>query len=82
MGLQSRGSSKFENFKTFNLGVSGQNDIWVLAIGLGTKKTIRGKVIMSQPYFEGSVRMKLTLSKVGLRSLLGLPKLQSLIAGV
>jgi len=54
----------------------------VLAIGLGTKKTIRGKVIMSQPYFEGSVRMKLTLSKVGLRSLLGLPKLQSLIAGV
>jgi len=54
----------------------------VLAIGLGTKKTIRGKVMVSQPYFEGSVRMKLTLSKVGLGSLLGLPKLQSLIAGV
>jgi len=38
--------------------------------------------ILSQPYFEGSVRMKLTLSKLGLGSPPGLPKLQSSIARV
>jgi hypothetical protein len=37
---------------------------------------------MSQPHFEASVRMKFTLPKVGTWSLLGLPKTQSLIAGV
>ncbi len=37
---------------------------------------------MSQPHFWKSVRMKLTLSKWGLGSSLGLPKLQSSIAGV
>ncbi len=37
---------------------------------------------MSQPYFEKSVRMRLTLSKWELGSLPGLPKLQSSIAGV
>jgi len=36
---------------------------------------------MSQPYFEGSVRMKLTLPKLGLGSPPGFPKLQSSIAG-
>ncbi len=36
---------------------------------------------MSQPHFEASVRMKLTLPKVGTWSPLGLPKTQSLIAG-
>jgi hypothetical protein len=37
---------------------------------------------MSQPHFEGSVRSPLTLSKMGLESPLGLPKIQSSIAGV
>ncbi len=37
---------------------------------------------MSQPYFEKSVRMKLTLSKWELGSPPGFPKLQSSIVGV
>jgi len=37
---------------------------------------------LSQPHFGLSVRMKLTLPKVGTWSPLGLPKTQSLIAGV
>jgi hypothetical protein len=37
---------------------------------------------MSQPHFEASLRMKLTLPKVGTWSPLGLLKTQSLIAGV
>jgi hypothetical protein len=37
---------------------------------------------MSQPYFEKSMRMRLTLLKWELGSPPGLPKLQSLIAGV
>jgi len=37
---------------------------------------------MLQPHFEASVRMKLTLPKVGTWSPPGLPKLQSSIAGV
>ncbi len=46
-------------------------------------KTLRFHVVpMSQPHFWKSVRMTLTLSKWGLRSPLGLPKLQSSIAGV
>jgi len=39
-------------------------------------------VYMSQPYYEGSVRMKLTFSKLGLGSLQGLSKLQSSITRV
>ncbi len=39
-------------------------------------------VTMSQPQFEGSVRSPLTLPKMGLRSPLGLPKIQNAIAGV
>jgi len=35
---------------------------------------------LSQPHFEGSVRSPLTLSKMGLGSPPGLPKLQNLIA--
>jgi hypothetical protein len=38
--------------------------------------------IMSQPHFEKSVRMKLTLPKWGLGSPPGLPKFQSSIVGV
>ncbi len=37
---------------------------------------------LSQPYFEKSVRMRLTLPKWELGSLLGLPKFHSSIAGV
>jgi hypothetical protein len=37
---------------------------------------------MSQPHFDASVRMKLTLPKVGTWSPSGLSKIQSLIAGV
>jgi hypothetical protein len=37
---------------------------------------------LSQPHFEASVRMKLTLPKVGTWSPVGLLKTQSLIAGV
>ncbi len=39
-------------------------------------------VLLSQPHFEASVRMKLTLPKVGTWSPPGLPKLQSSIVGV
>jgi hypothetical protein len=37
---------------------------------------------LSQPHFEGSVRLPLTLPKMGLWSPLGLPKIQRSIAGV
>jgi hypothetical protein len=37
---------------------------------------------VSQPYFEGSVRMKFTFLKLGLGSLPRVPKLQSSIARV
>jgi hypothetical protein len=37
---------------------------------------------LSQPHFEGVVRSPLTLPKMGLWSPSGLPKTQSLIAGV
>jgi hypothetical protein len=40
------------------------------------------KVKLSQPHFEASVRMKLTLPKVGTWSPLGLPKIQRSIARV
>jgi hypothetical protein len=50
MGLQSLGSFNFKNFGTPNLGVSRQNDILVQALWLGTKNTIRGKV-MAFPKF-------------------------------
>jgi len=37
---------------------------------------------VSQPHFEGSVRLPLTLPKMGLGSPPGFPKIQSVIAGV
>jgi hypothetical protein len=37
---------------------------------------------MSQPHFEGSVRLPFTLLKMGVWSPLGLPKIQKTIAGV
>jgi len=45
-------------------------------------KTILTRLEMSQPHFEASVRMRLTLPKVGTWSPLGLPQLQSSIAEV
>jgi hypothetical protein len=47
MGLQSHKNPNFGNFRTPNLGVLRQNDIWVLAPWLGTKNIIRGKVVAS-----------------------------------
>jgi len=47
MGLQSCKSPNFGNFKTPNLGVSRQNDIWVQALWPSTENTIRGKVVAS-----------------------------------
>jgi hypothetical protein len=43
---------------------------------------VKDKDKLSQPHFEASVKMKLTLSKVRTWSPPGLPKIQSLIAGV
>ncbi len=39
--------SQFKELKNFNLGVPGQNDIWVLALWPCTKNTTRGKVVAS-----------------------------------
>jgi hypothetical protein len=39
--------SQFWEFRDSNLGVPEQNDIWVLALWLGTKNIIRGKVVAS-----------------------------------
>ncbi len=50
MGFQSYGSPNFGNFRNFrtsNLVVPAQNDIWVLAPWPCTKNTIRGKVVAS-----------------------------------
>jgi hypothetical protein len=47
MGLQSCGSPNFENFETLNLGVPGQNDIWVQGSWPGTNNIIRGKLVAS-----------------------------------
>jgi hypothetical protein len=45
MDTQSCGSPW--EFRNSHLGVLGQNDIWVLVPWLGTKYTIRGKVVAS-----------------------------------
>jgi hypothetical protein len=42
----------------------------------------KAKLKMSQPHFEGNVRLPLTLPKMGLESSPGLPKVQSSIARV
>jgi hypothetical protein len=47
MGLQSCESPTFGNFGTPNLGVLGQNDIWVLAPWPNIENIIRGKVVAS-----------------------------------
>ncbi len=39
-------------------------------------------MLMSQPHFEASVKMRFALSKVGIWSPPGFPKLQSSIPGV
>jgi len=51
MGLQSYRSPNFKNFGTANLGVLGQNDIWVQAPWLGIENIVKGKVVAS-PKFE------------------------------
>jgi hypothetical protein len=47
IGLQSCESPNFKNFGTPNLGIPGQNDIWVLAPWLGIENIIKGKVVAS-----------------------------------
>jgi len=54
MGLQSCKSPNFGNFGILNLGVSGQNDIWVLAPWPSIENTIMGKVMVilkSRPWW-------------------------------
>ncbi len=50
MALQNVKSSNFEIFKILNLGVLGQNDIWIQTPWLITKNTIRGKVVTSPKF--------------------------------
>jgi hypothetical protein len=45
--------SQFREFRDSNLGVLGQNDIWVLALMLSTNNTIRGKVVASSSLGRG-----------------------------
>jgi hypothetical protein len=45
--------SQFWEFWDSNLGVSKQNDIWVLALWPCTENTIRGKVVASQSLGHG-----------------------------
>jgi hypothetical protein len=47
MGLQSHGSPNFGNFAIPTWESRDKNDIWVLALWLGKKNTIRGKVVAS-----------------------------------
>jgi hypothetical protein len=47
MGFQNHKNPNFENFGIPNLGFPKQNDIWVHALWLSTKNTIRGKVVAS-----------------------------------
>jgi hypothetical protein len=42
--------SQFREFRDSNLGVSGQNDIWVLVPWPGTKNIIKGKVVASPKF--------------------------------
>jgi hypothetical protein len=46
-GLPKLRESQFWEFRDSNLGVLGQNDIWMLALWLGTENIIRGKVVAS-----------------------------------
>ncbi len=39
--------SQFWEFRDSNLGVLGQNDIWVLAMWPGIKNTMKGKAVAS-----------------------------------
>jgi hypothetical protein len=50
MDFQSHGGPNFKNFEIPHLEVLGQNDIWMLAPWLGTKNTIRGKVVASPKF--------------------------------
>jgi hypothetical protein len=40
----------FKNSRSSNLGVSGQNDIWVQAPWLDIENTMRGKVVASRKF--------------------------------
>ncbi len=72
------------------LGVEGHVGALIWRLGRVISKSIThtnlhkpsNKLVVSQPHFEKSVRMKLTLPKWELGSPPGLPKLQSSIAGI
>ncbi len=53
MGLQNHGSPNFENFKTPNLGIPRQNNIWVLAPWPSAKNIITGKVVVPPSFGRG-----------------------------
>jgi hypothetical protein len=46
-GVPKLQESQFREFRDSNLGVIGQNDIWVLAPWLGIENIIMGKVVAS-----------------------------------
>jgi len=50
MAFQSARSLNFESFRTRNLGVSGQNDIWMQLAWIITKNIIMGKVVASPKF--------------------------------
>jgi hypothetical protein len=50
MGPPKSQESQPWEFQDSHLGVAGQNDIWVLVPWLGTKYTIRGKVVASPKF--------------------------------
>jgi hypothetical protein len=59
IGFQTR---RNHNFKTLNLGILRQNDIWVLDLWPSIKNTIRGKVVVSpksRPWWILWVRVNL-----------------------
>jgi hypothetical protein len=50
MGLQNHVNLNLKNIRIPNLGISGQNDIWVLASWPSKKNIIRGKVVASPKF--------------------------------
>jgi hypothetical protein len=46
MGIQSRNNPNFKKFRTPNLGILKQNDIWVQAPWPNTNNIVKGKVVV------------------------------------
>jgi hypothetical protein len=56
MGLQSHGNPNFKKIETPDLGVLGQNDIWMQPLWLGIDNTLRGKMVVS-PQIQGMMSL-------------------------